>query len=346
MNRALNELQSIQAMLVAGHRCVRLEAHSLLLIGGVGGFLAATSQIIISPERFPEVAQRALAMMGWLALWIGAMVLADLYLTRRARRQRDETVPFAQAQITRAWWMLLAIGVLGTCATFFYGGGGMIYGLWIVLLGLGTYLFGLFSRSLIEWIGMATILLGTLGLATHLPFVTSHWLAASCFSIGMPLAGWLNGRVGESSLMQRCIALLVWITAVVAPPLALSESPSRDLPAGPIVGTADIRPDQAEQILRLNAGAPVNLHIDLASPLLEASSDRDMTMRLVSPVQIAMRNGQPDGRFSIDNGIWQDFHAGALVMNIDRLTAQVVDGHPIVLAHLVVAPRRFPGGLQ
>jgi len=38
------------------------------------------------------------------------------------------------------------------------------------LLGLGVYLFGLFSRSLIEWIGLATILLGATGLAAGLPF--------------------------------------------------------------------------------------------------------------------------------------------------------------------------------
>ena len=61
--------------------------------------------------------------------------------------------------------MLLSVGCLGSFAMFFYGGSGMIYALWMVLLGLGVYLFGLFSRPLLEWIGLATILLGVAGLA-------------------------------------------------------------------------------------------------------------------------------------------------------------------------------------
>jgi len=63
MDHAHQQLQSIRAMLAAGQRSVHLERHSLLLIGGVGGFLTAVTEYIISYERFPDTAQRALALL-------------------------------------------------------------------------------------------------------------------------------------------------------------------------------------------------------------------------------------------------------------------------------------------
>lgn len=188
------QLQAIHAMLAAGHRSVHLERHSLLLIGAVGGFLSVVSEWAITPERFPDATERGFALLVWLAFWLGGVSLLDHWLTRRARARRAETLPFAQTQITRAWWMLLSVGCLGSFAMSFYGGGSMIYALWTVLLGLGIYLFGLFSQRLIEWIGLATILLGITGLAAGVSYETTRWLNASCFAVGMPLAGWMAAK--------------------------------------------------------------------------------------------------------------------------------------------------------
>lgn len=125
-------LQAIHAMLAAGHRSVQIEKHSLFLWGGIGGLLCVTTDHVLTAERFPDITQRAVALLLWLTAWIGAVGGLDHWLTRRARLARKETLPFARAQITRAWWMLFAM--------FFYGGGAMVYALWIVLLGLGIYL--------------------------------------------------------------------------------------------------------------------------------------------------------------------------------------------------------------
>lgn len=322
-------------MLAAGHRSVHLERHSLLLIGGVGGFLSVVSEWVLTAERFPDVAQRGMVMLAWLAFWLGGMALVEHRLTKRARARRAETLPFAQAQITRAWWMLLSVGCLGSFAMFFYGGGGMLYALWTVLLGLGIYFFGLFSRPLIEWIGLAAILLGVAGLASGLPYGATRWLNASCFAIGMPLAGWLNARVGDAGLARRLLALAVWLVLVVTPPFlvarySVTTPPSADAAAG-------------EQVLRLEAGTRVPLRVDLDSSILSVSSRAGLEMTLSQPVEVVLRDGKPDGRYRIGDGDWHEIHDGILSLAIDKITPQLDAGQPEVRAHARFDGTEFKG---
>ncbi len=325
------QFQAIQSMLAAGHRSVHLERHSLLLIGGVGGFIAGATEYIITAERFPDLSQRAVALLLWLSAWLGGMAWLDHRWTQRARMRRDETLPFAQAQITRAWWMLLGMGTLGSFAMFFYGGGGMIYAQWIVLLGLGIYLFGLFSRPLIEWIGLATLLLGVAGLAAGLPYGATHWLAASCFAIGMPLAGWLNARFGAGGLPRSFLALGFWLLVVVTPPLLLTRFSTTSIPAA------------GEQVLRLPAGSHIPLRVDLDSPILSIAPQAGLEMTLTQPVEIALIDGQPDGRYRIGNGDWHAVRDGILRLMIDRLTPRLDGDAPEVRAHARFDGAEFKG---
>lgn len=331
MNPHHEQFQAIQSMLAAGHRSVHLERHSLLLIGGVGGFIAGATEYIVTAERFPDIPQRALALLLWLTFWLGGMAWLDLRLTRRARLRRDETLPFAQAQITRAWWMLLGMGTLGTFAMFFHGGGGMTYALWIVLLGLGIYLFGLFSRPLIEWIGLATILLGVVGLAAGLPYGGMHWLAASCFAIGMPLAGWLNARFGDAGLPYGILALVLWLLVVVTPPMLLTRYAIT--PA----------PDADEQVLRLPAGTRIPLRVDLDSPILSIAPQAALQMTLTQPVEVVLIDGQPDGRYRIGNSDWHAIRDGILHLMISRLTPRLDGDAPEVRADASLKGGEFKG---
>ena len=318
----LQQLQSIQAMLAAGHRCVELERHSLLLWGLVGGGLCAFTDLAINPDRFPDTGQRAVALFVWLAVWLGAMSWLDHVLTRRARQARQETLPFAQAQITRAWWMLLGLGTLSTFAMFFHGGGGMIYALWTVLLGLGIFFFGLISRPLIEWIGLAAMLLGIVGLASGLPMHTARWLTASCFAVGLPLAGWLAARIDDRRGGRRFAAALLWLTAVIVPGLAAA----RLLPAAKALSAAT-------QTLHLSAGDVVPLHIDMDSALVAISPDATLPVRVARHVEIALTDGQPDGRYRFDDGGWHVTSEGVLSLRIDRIRPKLADGQPEIRMH-------------
>lgn len=337
-----HEFQAIQSMLAAGHRSVELERHSLLLIGGVGGFIAGATEYLITAERFPDLTQRAVVLLVWLTVWLGGMAWLDHRLTHRARLARDETLPFAQAQITRAWWMLLGMGTLGSFAMFFYGGGGMIYALWIVLLGLGIYLFGLFSRPLIEWIGLATILLGVVGLAAGLPYGTTHWLAASCFAIGMPLAGWLNTRFGEKGTLSGFLALGLWLLVVVTPPLLLTRFSITTVPtAAPAGMGAAIA--AGEQVLSLPAGSHIPLRVDLDSPLMSVSPQASLDMTLLQNVEVALQDGKPDGRYRLGDGQWHAIHDGVLKLMIDRITPQLDGTTPEVRLHASFDGAEFKG---
>ncbi len=335
------QFQAIQSMLAAGHRSVHLEPHSLLMIGGVGGFLSVVTEWVITDELFPDVDQRGIALLVWLACWLGGMALVEHALTKRARAERAETLPFAQAQVTRAWWMLLAVGCLGSFAMSFYGGGAMIYALWTVLLGLGIYFYGLFSRPLIEWIGLATILLGALGLATGLGYGGTRWLNASCFAIGMPLAGWLNARVGDTRLPGRVAALVFWLIVVATPPLLIARfthtsAPTANPVAAELLGAG-------EQVLRLEAGDRVPLRVDLDGPILSVPTDAAIEMTLNQPMEIALRDGKPDGRYRIGGGDWHAISDGILRLHIDRMTPTLNGKAPEVRMHAVFDGAEFKG---
>lgn len=338
-SHAQQQLQSIHAMLAAGHRSVRLERHSLLLIGGVGGAIAAFTEYVITAERFPDLTQRAFALLAWLALWLGAMSVLELQWTRRLRARRDEVLPFAQAQVTRAWWVLLAMGTLGSCAMFFYGGGAMVYALWIVLLGLGMFLFGLFAKPLVESLGLATMLLGVAALAAGLRYDATHWLAASCFALGVPLAGAFAQRYGDAPRPRRRLALALWLLLVAAPPLLLARTLPVAPPAGAPLALGAPRLAQGGQVLRLEAGTPLALRIDLDSALVGAAPDASLPMTLHAPVELALADGVPDGRYRIAGGAWHAIGEGVVELQIDRVQARLEAGQPVVRLHARFAAR-------
>jgi hypothetical protein len=301
---------------------VQLERHSLLLWGGVGGGLCAFTDLVINPDNFPDNTQRAIAVLLWLAFWLGGMSWLDHRLTHNARHAREETLPFAQAQVTRAWWMLLALGTLATFAMFFHGGGIMLYALWTVLLGLGIFIFGLFSRPLIEWIGLATILLGIIGLATGLPFSTARWLTASAFAIGLPFAGWLAARTDDHHIGRRIAHVTTWLAAVIVPALAVAHLVPFAAPPTPSTTT-----------LKLPVGSVVPLYFDMDSPLLAIAPTDALPMRITRDTEVALTDGQPDGRYRFDGGDWHAVKEGVLALRIDRIKPGVANGAPEVRMH-------------
>ncbi|MBN2691342.1 MAG: hypothetical protein JXR43_05730 [Burkholderiaceae bacterium] len=319
MQDAEFRLQSIQSMLSAGQRSVHLERHTLLIWGLTGGLLCAFTDPVLT--LVPSGNLRALAVLLWLSFWLGSAAWIDHILTRQVRQGRDETVPFAQAQITRAWWLLFGLGILGTVATFFFGGSLMIYPLWIVLLGMGIYLFGLFSRALIEWIGVATLLLGIAALAAGLSNADMRWLAASCFAIGLPLAGTLSLATDGRPLATRLAALGLWLIAVVlaalllAPLLNLGASPPGVAP----VPIAAFRPTTGRQVLLLPAGTVAHIRLDLDSPLLAAGPTASLPITVSQPMLLSTRDGQPDGGYQLAGQAWHSLGEGLLRLRIDRL---------------------------
>ena len=313
------ELEFIRSMLSSGHRCVRLERHSLLLWGLIGGSLCAFTDLVVTQDRFPDLKIRALALFCWLFFWLGGAAWLDHVMTTRIRSERDETLPFVQAQITRAWWMLLFMGTLGSVAMFFYGGGYMVYAFWTVLLGLGIYLFGLFSLPVVEWIGLAAMLVGIAGLATHLGMGTTKWLAADSFSIGLPLAGWMMEKNMGESLPGRTAALFFWLSLVISPALFLGV---REAPV----------PEAGVRVVSLSRGAEVALKMEMNGDLLAVRPADGLSFTLLQPLEVAMKDGVPEGRFRFGQGKWLSIRDGVLDLRISSLSPRLENGMPVVHA--------------
>ena len=335
MQDAETRLLSIQSMLSAGQRIVHLERHTLLIWGITGGLLCAFTDPVLAPIASNGL--RALALLLWLSFWLGSAALLDHALTQRVRRLRDETLPFAQAQITRAWWLLFGLGILGTVATLFFGGGLMVYALWMVLLGMGVFLFGLFSRALIEWIGIATILLGVAALAAGLPNMGMRWLAASCFAIGLPLAGKLSLATNGRPLAARLAALCLWLAAVLLSALSMSAMPvlKASAPTAAPVALRTFHAEPGEQVVVVPAGSTALVRLDLDSPYLAASQEAALPVTVTQPILLSTRDGQPDGRYRLAGQGWQSLGDGLLRLQIDRLRVALQDHSAELQVHAV-----------
>ena len=331
----IGRLEEIHSMLSAGHRCVRLEKHTFLLWGIVGGILCGGTESVINNDIFPDFRQQALVLISWLSFWLLALGLLDYFLTKRAKRGRDETLSFAQAQMTRAWWMLLCIGALASFSMYFYGGGAMMYVLWIVILGLGLYLFGLFSKFLIEWVGLAMIVLGIIGPAAGLSYEMTRWLAASCFAIGLPLAGWMASRVDDQRIVPRCLALCLWSVIVVGIPALLTSTLLATVtPASHSTQLANFHPIEGEQVVSLPVGTPVLLRLSLDSPVLTLQVEKPLQMTLTRSIDIALQNGKPEGRYRFEGDRWASIRDGLLMLQLDRVQPVIKNRTAVLYAHL------------
>lgn len=216
---ATRQLDSIHAMLSAGHRNLRVERHSLLLWGlGCGGLIMASSHIL-RPEQIPDLELRAFAWLILLALAVSGVALLDWHLTRRVKQARDETWSFVHRQVLKVLWLLMAVGVLLTFAMFFYGGGYMTFAAWVVLVGLGLYVHGLFSEELLEWVGAMIILIGIGMLALNLSYTDLQWVSASTLGLGLPLLAIMLDRGRERAAKVRVAQSLGWLLCVLLPPL-------------------------------------------------------------------------------------------------------------------------------
>lgn len=336
------QLTDIHAMLSAGHRNLRIERHTLVLWGLAGAGLLIASDRIFLPEQWPAPEQRALAWLMLLASTLGTVAVADWYLTGRVKRQRDEAWSFVHRQILKVWWLLMAMGVIITFATFFYGGGYMVCAAWVVLAGLGLFVHGLFSEDLLEWIGVLTILTGIASLAYQLDFDTTRWIAASVFGIGLPLVGGMLGRPRPATVRMGQAA--AWLVTVLAGPLLLHAAATADTTdAAATISLASYRQMadvSGRRIVEIPAGTPVPVTITLTGNMFRPTSNLMLPMTLAEPVQLVMVDGVPDGPWRRPGYRWMPA-ASAVWIRIPHIEADLSPTiGPVVRAQLNISEFR------
>ncbi len=343
MSHPANQLNAIHAMLSAGHRNLRIERHSLLLWGLAGGLLLLASEHILTPQQFPVLEQRALAWLLLLATVFGSIGLADWQLTRHVKQARDETWSFVHRQVQKVWWLLIATGVLLTFATFFYGGGYMVCAAWLVLIGMGLYIHGLFSEELLEWIGGLIIILGITSLATRLPYDQMRWIATAVFGLGMPLLALLLDRGRHRSALYRLGQMLGWLLLVLALPLGVHWQQQHDaIPDGPVMSLADYRagkPVAASQIVELPAGIRIPVDVEVGGDLFASQGDTHavMPLTLTEPVQLLLRDGQLSGDSRSPGGDWQSIRQKNRWLSIPWIRAELsAEQGPIIRSRMEI----------
>jgi hypothetical protein len=307
MSTVGSQLEAIHSMLAAGHRSIRMERHSLLLWGISGGILCLATEHVITHERFPDHLQRALALLLFLGIVLSGVALADFWTTRRRIEARDESLPFVQAQVTKIWWLLIVMGVLFTFATAFFGGGQMVFVIWLVLFGLGIYVHGLFSEQILEWVGVVMILLGVGALALPASYGAMQWLAASAFGLGMPLLATMLDRGASKSAWTRAGQSALWLAVVLTPAvLGYQWRESQRKPEAPGMTLESFLrqvPPPASVIVTIPAGARIPLKVRIDGDLVQDNGEFILPLVLARPIDVFVVDGKPSGA-RIAGGSW------------------------------------------
>lgn len=293
-------------MLSAGHRNLRVERHSLVLWGASCGGLILASNRILTAEQFPLLEQRAIAWLILLALAVSGISLLDWHLTRRAKQARDEAWSFIHRQVLKVWWLLMSVGVLLTFATFFYGGGYMIFAAWVVLAGMGLYVHGLFSEELLEWAGALIISIGIGMLAFRLNYTASQWVAASTLGLGLPLLAAMLDRGRQRTAWVRLLQSVGWLLCVLIPPLLAQRLSNASVPPeAPLASLEEFRKQPvARQIVTLPAGSSIPVKVEVSGNVFRASNASVLPLVLNEPLEIMMNNGQPTGDWRFPGESW------------------------------------------
>lgn len=311
MNVPSQQLTAIQSMLTAGHRNLRIERHSLPLWGIPPGILWVISEHILTPAQLPDVTQRALAWLGLMLAVLAAIATLDWHWTRQSKAARDEAWSFIHRQVIKVWWLTMSLAALTTFAMFFFGGAYMVCSVWLVCLGIGLYVHGLFSEELLEWAGLLTILIGITGLFAQLPYDTLRWLTAAVFAIGLPVLGLMLDRGRHRAVSVRLVQMLGWLTAVMILPLSLEMlAHERRIPDQASVSLADYRadpyPGQGTRIVNIPAGTAIPVELELGGDTFVSNAGNPgMTLTTARSIELLVRNGELTGDVRLTDGDWQ-----------------------------------------
>jgi hypothetical protein len=306
---ASQQLDIIASMMASGQRNLRMERSSLVLWGLAGGLLFLFSEQVLTPTQLPDLQQRALAWFLLIAFVLGAVGTADWHLTRRAKQARDEVWSFVHRQVLKVLWLLMGIGALLTFAVFFYGGGYMLYTAWLVLLGTGLYVHGLFSEETLEWAGAMIILMGIAMLATQQSAENLKNIATSVFGIGLPALALMldHGRVRSKA--YRALQALGWACLVLAVPLVVARWPPLDTTLDtPVISLQEYQRQGVavgSQAISLPAGTRIPVHIEIAGNVFEAgATPLLLPLVLKQPMELRLGDGKPTGAARQPGSAW------------------------------------------
>lgn len=336
-NNANEQINAIHTMLTAGHRNLRMEKHSLWLWGVAGGLLFSMSNFIFTEKQIPDLKMRAFAWLIFLTLILSAVAIADWHLTHRLKAARDEVWSFIHRQIIKVWWLLMGIGILLSFAVFFFGGGYMLNPAWIILLGLGLFIHGLFSDEILEWAGGSLLIIGILSLCFNLSFQSTKWIATSAFGIGLPLLAMMINQ--QKTVWLKILYILAWVLIIVLPPILIQRYYIATAPDAPLISLTKFQSLQSltgTQIVAIPKDTIIPVNIQVSGDLFQNDQNVVLPLKLNKAVEIVMVDGKPTRQIRFADEDWRNSNNAGWVQ-IPWIHAELsANAHPVIRTNLIV----------
>jgi hypothetical protein len=208
------QIEAIRAMLSAGHRAIRLEPHTFWLWGVATTACILGERALFTPSRFPIHWRLATFQVLFIAFCVALTVALDLRLTKRVRRQRDESFPFIQRQIGKCTLLLGGLGLAVVFGGWHHVWYTIVFVFWIADIGLVLFIHGLFSEQFLGWAGLSLIALAVAAVALDVPFEGTRFLLLATCSLGLPSLGVLLRPLGRWGTAARLACLTGWLAAI------------------------------------------------------------------------------------------------------------------------------------
>lgn len=325
----LTSLEKINSLLLSGRRPIRLYRHSLWVWGVGIGLLCLFLDPLMRSLNIQSIPLYATTVLSIMLIAFIVMAVLDWRVSQSLRSEEGMVLPFVQQQIQKIWCVLMVAGWLLTLGMMFFGGGHYVYGAWLVIVGLGLFIHGLFSEQLPEWIGGALILLGVVPFTAHATHQFTRWLAIAAFGVGLPLlAHMLDGGIIRI-LRHRFLQLILWLFVVIMIAVAGNHFSqptfAKDLVSYPY------HPQQSYQctcLIEIPAEQTFDLKIHLEADVIGTTAQANsLTLRTRYPIQLYMKYGKltPWWRRS-GSEQWQ--RAGFSLKRVD-ITGQLNNGEGI-----------------
>ncbi|TCK17491.1 hypothetical protein DFR30_0721 [Thiogranum longum] len=328
-------LNQIHAMMKTGHEGVRVERHSLILWGLTAALLVIFTNDLFNASWLNVHWMRVAAQNLFVGSVLFAVGLLDYHLTREKRRQRNESITFVQRQVTKIWWLLIALIVVVNAGANYFGGDYVFLGIAIVLAGIAVFINGLFSAQPMDWAGGLLIVAGLALLAVGLPRIEQEWVAASVFGMGLPLfALVIDKPVLVRQFAMQVILSLVWVAAVLVPAaMAIHWFDRVETPAGQPISLAEYTDQNmdrtGEWIVHLPVGTSVPIRWSISGDPVESVTDSAPLLQLSKDLDVVFVDGLPDGRYRIgeDECRLRRQHSR---IRVNALQPEIADGQLIV----------------
>lgn len=311
-----SQLEAIHAMMDKGQRSVRIEPHTLIAWGFVSAGLILFFEYFLPLNTFPERWQHHVFETITITVVLALVGIWDYRRTRAVRRRRDETISFVQKQVTKIWWFLIGLVIFINLGMNFFGGGFIFFPLVLVILGLALYVQGLFSQTMIAWIGIILIAAGFLVLALNFPPKVTSWLAIFVLGLGFPALAYCVNKpfFQEAGVWQRAKLALAFVLLVSVPWIAVYHfirvTGFMDVETISLSDYADLTEDQLVALhnVRINAGSEIPIHIEIQSAVLQGGkADVRVPLKIADHLDLAVKDEHPTGFFRIGDGAWQQY---------------------------------------